>query len=110
MSDKLPQPTAPFPARNDNEGGMTPITSNNTQDSASGTVDGLNEDDDMELPPPPRWTGIDTIVSIFFAVAALWLIAATIYSIMLIMLIRLQSRGELDIYDEDLGYRGRRSI
>jgi hypothetical protein len=53
--------------------------------------------------PPARWSGIDTLVAIFFAVAAIWLIAATVYSITLLVLIRLQARGELDIYDEDLG-------
>jgi hypothetical protein len=59
---------------------------------------------DVHAPQPPaRWSGIDTLVAIFFAVAAIWLIAATIYSITLLVLIRLQARGELDIYDEDLG-------
>jgi len=50
-----------------------------------------------------RWTGIDTLIAIFFCVAAMWLIAATIYSVILLILIRLQARGELDIYDENLG-------
>jgi hypothetical protein len=69
-----------------------------------GTADVDDRDDEQQkMPPSPGWTFIDTIVAIFFVVAALWLIAATLYSIMLIILIRLQARGELDIYDEDLG-------
>ncbi len=45
----------------------------------------------------------DILVACFFFVAAIWLILATGYSIILLILLRLQARGELDIYDENLG-------
>lgn len=45
----------------------------------------------------------DILVGCFFFVAAVWLLLATCYSIILLMLLRLQARGELDIYDENLG-------
>lgn len=45
----------------------------------------------------------DILVACFFFVAAVWLILATGYSIILLILLRLQARGELDIYDENLG-------
>lgn len=53
----------------------------------------------------------DILVACFFFVAAIWLILATGYSVILLILLRLQARGELDIYDENLGrvvlYNGR---
>eukprot|EP00536_Pseudo-nitzschia_multiseries_P000888 jgi/Psemu1/282634/fgenesh1_pg.11_\ len=45
----------------------------------------------------------DILVACFFFVAGIWLILATIYSVILLVLLRLQARGELDIYDENLG-------
>ena len=45
----------------------------------------------------------DILVACFFFIAAIWLILATVYSVILLVLLRLQARGELDIYDEDLG-------
>jgi len=45
----------------------------------------------------------DILVACFFFVAAVWLLLATAYSIILLVLLRLQARGELDIYDENLG-------
>ena len=45
----------------------------------------------------------DILVACFFFVAAIWLILATVYSVILLVLLRLQARGELDIYDENLG-------
>ena len=45
----------------------------------------------------------DILVACFFFVAAGWLILATGYSVILLILLRLQARGELDIYDENLG-------
>jgi hypothetical protein len=45
----------------------------------------------------------DILVACFFFVAAVWLVLATGYSIILLVLLRLQARGELDIYDENLG-------
>ena len=45
----------------------------------------------------------DILVGCFFFVAAVWLLLASGYSIILLILLRLQARGELDIYDENLG-------
>ena len=45
----------------------------------------------------------DILVACFFFVAAVWLLMATAYSVVLLVLLRLQARGELDIYDENLG-------
>ena len=45
----------------------------------------------------------DILVGCFFFVAAVWLLLATCYSVILLILLRLQARGELDIYDENLG-------
>mmetsp|Transcript_6892 Transcript_6892/g.19946 ORF Transcript_6892/g.19946 Transcript_6892/m.19946 type:complete len:406 (+) Transcript_6892:184-1401(+) len=45
----------------------------------------------------------DILVACFFVVAGVWLILATVYSVILLVLLRLQARGELDIYDENLG-------
>lgn len=53
----------------------------------------------------------DILVACFFFIAAFWLILACMYSVILLVLLRLQARGELDIYDENLGrvvlYNGR---
>lgn len=45
----------------------------------------------------------DILVACFFFIAAVWLLLATIYSVILLILLRMQARGELDVYDEDLG-------
>lgn len=45
----------------------------------------------------------DILVGCFFFVAAVWLLLATCYSVILLVLLQLQARGELDIYDENLG-------
>ncbi|KAG7363041.1 ring finger domain containing protein [Nitzschia inconspicua] len=96
-----PPQDALLPQKKDNISGpdRNDSRSNNQQDAS---LNNIVSDPSTEL-PPDRWSGIDTLVAIFFAVAAIWLIAATIYSIALLVLIRLQARGELDIYDEDLG-------
>lgn len=64
-----------------------------------------NENDNLELIEKElknnRMT--DILVACFFFVAAIWLILATVYSAILLILLRLQARGELDIYDENLG-------
>lgn len=45
----------------------------------------------------------DILVACFFFIAAVWLVIATGYSVILLVLLRLQARDELDIYDENLG-------
>lgn len=47
--------------------------------------------------------GIDFLVAAFFLIAAGWLIVALLYAILVIIVIRLRARGELDIYDENFG-------
>ena len=47
--------------------------------------------------------GVDVLVATFFLIAAGWLFMAIIYSIIILIILRLQSRGELDIYDENFG-------
>lgn len=88
------------------------VSKNNQDNVANGSVNANNQQgsfpnagvtDIATQPTPGRWSGIDTLVALFFAVAAIWLITATVYSITLLVLIRLQARGELDIYDENLG-------
>jgi hypothetical protein len=86
---------------NKKENDSTDMTT--TSSSTSTGIEDEKDHDDQEEDHTSRWAGIDTLVAIFFVIAAMWLIAATIYSIMLLILIRLQARGELDIYDENLG-------
>jgi Ring finger domain len=91
------------PSRKDNssDNNQQNDFNNKQNQETSSFMDGVQ---DLHTPQAPaRWSGVDSLVAIFFAVAAIWLIAATIYSITLLVLIRLQARGELDIYDEDLG-------
>jgi hypothetical protein len=100
------------PAKKDN---TSDNNNNNSSSKQQNTLDSnqtsnhqtssFNHGEETQLTPQPpsRWSGIDTLIAIFFAMAATWLIAATFYSITLLLLIRLQARGELDIYDEDLG-------
>ena len=49
------------------------------------------------------WGMIDILIAVFFLLAAGWLLMAIIYSLLILILLRLQSRGELDFYDEDFG-------
>jgi len=58
--------------------------------------------------PPLEWrqytnSGIDFLVAAFFFIAAGWLILALLYSILVLIVVRLRARGELDIYDEHFG-------
>jgi hypothetical protein len=47
--------------------------------------------------------GVDILVATFFLVAAGWLFMAILYSLLILIVLRLQSRGELDLYDENFG-------
>ena len=50
-----------------------------------------------------QWGAIDILVAAFFLVAAGWLLLAILYSVIVLVLLRLQAQGELDFYDEDFG-------
>ena len=47
--------------------------------------------------------GLDFLVAIFFFIAAAWLVLALVYSILILIVVRLRARGLLDIYDEQFG-------
>jgi len=56
--------------------------------------------------PPSRWgasDGIDLLVAAFFLVAAGWLVLALLYSILVLIVVRMRARGQLDVYDEEFG-------
>lgn len=61
--------------------------------------------------PPPQsssWSadtsnGIDFLVAAFFLIAAGWLVLALIYSVLVLLVVRLRARGQLDVYDENFG-------
>ena len=48
-------------------------------------------------------SSIDILVAALFLIAAGWLVLAIIYSILIICVVRLRARGELDVYDEHFG-------
>ena len=50
-----------------------------------------------------RPNGIDILIATFFLVAAIWLFIAIVYSIMILLILRMQARGDLDVYDEGFG-------
>lgn len=56
--------------------------------------------------PTTEWdttTSVDILVAALFLIAAGWLVLAIIYSLLILIVIRMRSRGELDIYDENFG-------
>lgn len=48
-------------------------------------------------------SSIDILVAALFLIAAGWLVLAIIYSILIICVVRMRARGELDVYDEHFG-------
>jgi hypothetical protein len=51
-----------------------------------------------------RWIkSVDILVATFFLVAAAWLSLVILYSAMIVLILRMQARGEVDIYDDDFG-------
>lgn len=50
-----------------------------------------------------RWTGVDILISSFFFIAAGWLLMAIYHSSVILFILRLQARGELDVYDDNFG-------
>lgn len=58
------------------------------------------------LNPSAEWdttTSVDILVAALFLIAAGWLVLAIIYSALILIVVRMRSRGELDIYDENFG-------
>lgn len=47
--------------------------------------------------------GVDFLVAVFFFIAAGWLVLAVIYSLLVVVVVRLRARGHLDVYDENFG-------
>ena len=48
-------------------------------------------------------SGVDFLVAPFFLIAAGWLVLALLYSILVLIVVRLRARGELDLHDENFG-------
>jgi hypothetical protein len=46
---------------------------------------------------------VDVLVAALFLIAAGWLVLAIIYSVLILIMVRMRARGELDIYDENFG-------
>jgi hypothetical protein len=77
------------------------------------------ESPDPPPPPPPNGStynnyeietesreapnGLEILVAIFFFVAAAWLLIAVFYAFLALVVLRMRSRGRLDIYDEEFG-------
>jgi len=81
---------------NDNDSIMDEIDISNMDENTNDSIKFINRlKDNNKL--------TDILVACFFFVAAVWLILATVYSVILLILLRLQARDELDIYDENLG-------
>jgi hypothetical protein len=74
-------------------------------------------DDDTFVPPPPynsnevyanpqsgqTPSGLEILVAIFFVVAAAWLLIAVFYALLALIVLRLRSRGLLNLNDEEFG-------
>ena len=48
-------------------------------------------------------SSIDVLIAALFLIAAGWLVLAIIYSVLIICVVRMRARGELDVYDEHFG-------
>jgi len=64
----------------------------------------------IQTPPPiymyNDWnttTSVDVLVAALFLIAAGWLVLAIIYSVLILIVVRMRARGEFDIYDENFG-------
>ena len=68
--------------------------------TASSSDDNITQQDDQS---DGVFTDMNDLVVIFFFLAAGWLFLAMLYSMFILFVLRLQSRGQLDIYDPDFG-------
>lgn len=57
----------------------------------------------MQETSPGSLNGMEILVAVFFCIAAVWLAAAVLYSILLLFVLRLRSQGRLNISDENFG-------
>ena len=83
------------------------MTAIGMEDGANGTSNMTGTEDTnsdrMAYEESSMWDGIDVVVVAFFVLAAVWLFLSIIYSIILLLLLRLQAQGRLDLDDEDFG-------
>lgn len=70
--------------------------------STSGIED--NGSDKSGYEQTSMWDGIDVVIVSFFVVAAVWLFVSIIYSIVLLLFLKLQAQGRLDLDDENFGW------
>jgi len=86
------------------EGPEKKVTAGTSDEKSGNAEEGESQNNSLDLVKIRKsHRRTDILVACFFFVAGVWLILATIYSIILLVLLRLQARGELDIYDENLG-------
>jgi hypothetical protein len=83
----------------------TDVTNPDANENYQGTLSPSDSADEVHQDKSPEsiWGGIDLLVAIFFVVAAVWLFLAIVYSLILLILLRLQARGRLDTDDEHFG-------
>jgi hypothetical protein len=83
----------------------TDVTNPDANENNQGTQSPSDSADEVynEKAPESIWEGIDLLVAIFFVLAASWLFLAIVYSLILLLLLRLQARGRLDRDDESFG-------
>lgn len=58
-----------------------------------------NSEEETQAAP----NGLQILVAIFFFVATAWLLIAIFYALMALVVLRLRSRGRLDLFDEEFG-------
>lgn len=54
----------------------------------------------------PQWdatTSVDILIAALFLIAAGWLVLAIFYSVLFLCVVRMRSRGELDVYERNFG-------
>jgi hypothetical protein len=80
---------------------VIPQTLSPTPDDPS-TMNDMNNGDPYS-PKQNRMSPFDVLVAALFLIASGWLILAIIYAIILLCILRLRSRGDLDVFDENFG-------
>lgn len=99
-----------------NTTGISPHLSPNSGNMASNGSDFTPNPAGLTVAPTPApqssftnnsdWdttTSVDILVAALFLIAAGWLILAIIYSVLILVIVRMRARGDLDIYDENFG-------
>lgn len=85
---------SPSPPHDTDDHSYDDSTGGNTQSTISGSSSRLGAS---------AGNGIDFLVAAFFLIAAGWLVLALIYSILVLIVVRLRARGQLDVYDDNFG-------